>query len=938
MKTKTFILRHYLSILLILFLILLNSRLFAQLPHTYGYQDTLYNWLEAITISNVTLPNTTIQWDGTYADSNELADLYLETISMSNSRVVRGEPDWYVLDAGNGKGIEATGTVRIYHTPEDGYGNPPRSWENEAAYLYQLHIPIAGGGEGNGFYHVNALGLRALIVSAVDMMMYQEEIDAGTSLGWTDMFGRAMLGMAESYRRCKDVLPDSVQVAFESGFERFVDRIISQGARNANTNLDMFVIQALANVYMGANSETLKTKALQAAKRMLLGFTDGEVGTHHAVLGGQPSDSGVFYPAGYISESDAPEAYYNGESIYHLLGAYTVVLNRSTNTIPSDWDFLKEILTREARWKVYQYFPEPAGGTWDINVSGTGFSGRTSAEVFGDQASSPTILPWRDLSFAALFPEARRFTYRTLNHIDLFKTESEMVSSIQDEVASPEYGAAWDETYVGTAPGWGGWSPWVKLTTYLPQSDWYTYLEPFIQSNDTSIQNPVDRGVNFNKAFGGEPTGTQFWAYKNSNNGTDFGFYIEAVARQGTAYKGWYGGKLETFWTRPTGTVIINRHGKSATVGSGSQDWADVERYPGTHVWGVASNDNHFTTLFIRGYDLTREVIDSTATGTPFLEVVNYFNDTGIAGTADVANSGEETGNELVGDVAVTNKYQAVFNGVQVTQTVTSDETDQIKELWATIPIYLRNNYLQQNLSKTTIEYWDGTGWSTLTTTLTGTDALRLGRDFGSGAQYAYVSFAGTNSIKLAPQEFEDTYQTNTLARAVHIALIDNEGTQQTLPASTAVTYTVQTTNPIIAPADNRRFFQSPNGQYELMLESENGSLLSDYGSAEASQNPESFPFGIIGFTLSQIDEGATTTIDLTLPPSSPQITGYWKFGVTPDDTTHHWYEFPFNGQTGAEIDGNVIHLHITDGGFGDDDLTANGVIVDDGGPVVLSK
>jgi hypothetical protein len=37
--------------------------------------------------------------------------------------------------------------------------------------------------------------------------------------------------------------------------------------------------------------------------------------------------------------------------------------------------------------------------------------------------------------------------------------------------------------------------------------------------------------------------------------------------------------------------------------------------------------------------------------------------------------------------------------------------------------------------------------------------------------------------------------------------------------------------------------------------------------------------------------------------------------------------------QTGAEINGNVITLHFVDGLRGDDDLTANGVIVDVGGP-----
>ena len=53
----------------------------------------------------------------------------------------------------------------------------------------------------------------------------------------------------------------------------------------------------------------------------------------------------------------------------------------------------------------------------------------------------------------------------------------------------------------------------------------------------------------------------------------------------------------------------------------------------------------------------------------------------------------------------------------------------------------------------------------------------------------------------------------------------------------------------------------------------------------------------------------------------------YWKYGPTPDNSTPHWYPLP------VSIQGNVITFSIVDGGLGDDDLTANGTIVDQGGP-----
>lgn len=67
----------------------------------------------------------------------------------------------------------------------------------------------------------------------------------------------------------------------------------------------------------------------------------------------------------------------------------------------------------------------------------------------------------------------------------------------------------------------------------------------------------------------------------------------------------------------------------------------------------------------------------------------------------------------------------------------------------------------------------------------------------------------------------------------------------------------------------------------------------------------------------------------------------YWKYGPSPVSyncsgaacATAHWYQMP---PAQAAIAGNTVTLTITDGGVGDDDLAANGVIVDQGGSGVL--
>lgn len=90
-----------------------------------------------------------------------------------------------------------------------------------------------------------------------------------------------------------------------------------------------------------------------------------------------------------------------------------------------------------------------------------------------------------------------------------------------------------------------------------------------------------------------------------------------------------------------------------------------------------------------------------------------------------------------------------------------------------------------------------------------------------------------------------------------------------------------------------------------------------------------SFPYGLVDFVLVGQVSGSQAIITITYPGSLPPGTVYYKFGPTPDNQSPHWYQFP------ATISGNTVTLKITDGGLGDDDLQANGAIIDQGGPGV---
>ncbi|MCG8403966.1 MAG: HYR domain-containing protein [Phycisphaerales bacterium] len=94
------------------------------------------------------------------------------------------------------------------------------------------------------------------------------------------------------------------------------------------------------------------------------------------------------------------------------------------------------------------------------------------------------------------------------------------------------------------------------------------------------------------------------------------------------------------------------------------------------------------------------------------------------------------------------------------------------------------------------------------------------------------------------------------------------------------------------------------------------------------------FPAGFISYEVNNVPAGGQVQIQIIADlPAGTTIDTYWKFGPEPTNPTPHWYEFLFDGTTGAEIDGNVITLNLTDGQRGDDDLTANGTIADPGAP-----
>jgi RHS repeat-associated protein len=88
------------------------------------------------------------------------------------------------------------------------------------------------------------------------------------------------------------------------------------------------------------------------------------------------------------------------------------------------------------------------------------------------------------------------------------------------------------------------------------------------------------------------------------------------------------------------------------------------------------------------------------------------------------------------------------------------------------------------------------------------------------------------------------------------------------------------------------------------------------------------FPYGLFSFQVAGVAVGGHAAVRLTLPAGA-RPEAYFKH----DPATGALGRFDFDGTTGAQITGNVVTLHLVDGGRGDADGLANGVIMDPGGP-----
>lgn len=90
---------------------------------------------------------------------------------------------------------------------------------------------------------------------------------------------------------------------------------------------------------------------------------------------------------------------------------------------------------------------------------------------------------------------------------------------------------------------------------------------------------------------------------------------------------------------------------------------------------------------------------------------------------------------------------------------------------------------------------------------------------------------------------------------------------------------------------------------------------------------------GFFQFGVSNVNVGGTADVRLVLNPATG-ADAFFILSAEPGNLLDHWYDFTFDAasNTGYAVNGNEVLLHLVDGGRGDADHSANGVIIVTGG------
>ncbi len=425
------------------------------------------------------------------------------------------------------------------------------------------------------------------------------------------------------------------------------------------------------------------------------------------------TDERYFHEAGYFVDMGCFDTSYNGISLY--FGTWGALL--------TDWPWLKAAMQKASRLRAHLSFPDPDGSFTGPSAMNSRCSGPPPLDQW--QFSPRMQMGWS-------FSDDGVYLSKLPTQEELNAAPGLVASSINSQMAAkrelkPE---AWKEWH---------WSRGVNYAHEAYRPGDYARRLKYVQENSPFLKPLYQRNENFIRAFEKIFLIAKFDGYGVAIHTGPVG----GLDKRWTRPYGHGGGELSAFWTPKSGSVMLaRRRGIQGHTFDSLDEW---RIWPIHAVTGLTGADELISSGRIKQpethYNIEKEKAHVHVTGVmPRLpKDAKQFVDS-------------KTGYERAFDISSA--------GLTVTTTVTFSADEPIKELYETIPLFLRENDAQK---AGVIEFQVDGKWVEATPAAVKITGARIKRFEGA----VVVAFPQAVTGRLSPAVWKDGYQTQAECRTL---------------------------------------------------------------------------------------------------------------------------------------------------------------------------
>lgn len=694
------------------------------LPQNSTWQVTLRSWIGTLVSTDFDTGTPGLGYDAAYFTGDD--DLLYKTWITFNN-LGRGISPTI-------EGVRVASSVFLLSTIENGgdvYMNVDNIIEPmQIAWLYDWDYP------GNPYHNQIEVANRALVGAICDMIMTSE------NYGNSQTSASAISAQAYVYSIVGHLLPATEQAAYEEGLEAVFELLDASGPTGIQADLEL---QGVTGMYL--IGQILGGEFITRART----FAENFMSSHYK-------------EAGYIDHGNGMDPSYNGFSILYML--WTAHM--------TDYEFIPEHLHQMSKLKAHLTFkeqPETPYAQDGIFIGPSHFSTNTSLGSPVDQASSTS----RDNAVGFFSSHARYLRYTGREWATWFEPVG--VTDVATMLTDIE---GWTDraNIVGTSLGTYNMWVWPSTNTpgvwsstahqFIPNMAWEAYpgtgyYNKVLEQGYYDI--PFEKEEDFIEQFGEDFV---IWKLNGSGGVIHLG-RLAWWTPNGEALSGHSGGAISCYWTEKTRLAAFGF--QSGYAGSTPDTWANVNTWASHHIWGRAGGDP-----FASGRNrIVEKTIDINPEGTSTVLLE------GAIGDHDSGRSVDN--NSVTGTINYSREFKIKQDGLLITSSLTSDETDTIDELWDAFPFYLSDYKITRDANNDAIiETYSNGVWSPL---VRGqeiqVDKVSLHKETG----YVVLSFTETQTVYFEPLVSDTDYQIHSRVQMMHTKLAG----AGTMPASVSVSY-----------------------------------------------------------------------------------------------------------------------------------------------------